>query len=144
VKLLFALIIAGTVLAGCGGSPAPETPTTPQAVPTPAAKPPDESGALDMIRKINEAQAAYHKMNRRYALAYDELMDARLLDGPPSTAETGYKFELRPAPNAESYRLSVVPADSNSVSAKHFFTDQTGTVHAETGKDATADSPPVS
>jgi hypothetical protein len=96
-----------------------------------------------MIRKINDAQAAYHKMNRRYALAYDELMDAHLLESPPSSAQTGYRFDLRPAADAESYRLSVVPADSNAASAKHFFTDQTGAIHAETGKDATMDSPAV-
>jgi hypothetical protein len=129
------------LLAGCS-SPAPTMQNpTPAANSSPApSKGPDETAALDAITKINSAQATYFKVNRRYALTYEELVEARFLTGEPSAAQTGYEFKLRPAADAQSYRLSVSPAVS-SPGARHFFTDQTAVVHAEQGKEASAESP---
>jgi type II secretory pathway pseudopilin PulG len=127
------------MLSACGGnappSPAPATTTS-------SAKAPDEKAALDAVAKINEAQATYFKLNRRYALTFDELTDAHLLNSEPTSTQTGYDFSLRPAADAQTYKLSVIPA-APSATARHFFTDQSGAVHAETGKDATSDSPKV-
>jgi hypothetical protein len=117
---------------------------TPPASPSSAAaRAPDENAALDSIRKIVDAQSTHFKLNRRYALTFDELVEARLLNGEPSSAQIGYEFKLRPAADAQTYRLSIVPADSAAATARSFFTDQTGVVRAEAGKEATADSPPV-
>lgn len=107
---------------------------------------PDENAALDTVRKITEAQATYFKLNRRYALTYDELIEGHLLNTEPSAAQTGYDFKLRPAADAQTYTLSVVPAEtggSGAATVRSFFTDQTGVIRAETGKDATADSSAV-
>lgn len=121
-------------LAACGGTTTPPQPST--------AKPADEKAALEAIAKVNEAQATYFKLNRRYALTFDELTEAHLLNAEPTAAQTGYDFNLRPAADAQTYRLSVVPAAS-SATARHFFTDQSGAVRAESGKDATSDSPKI-
>jgi hypothetical protein len=101
---------------------------------------PDEAAALDAIAKINGAQATYFKLNRRYALTYEELVEAHLLTGEPTTAQTGYEFKLRPAADAQTYKLSITPAASTPA-ARHFFTDQSAVIRAEQGKDASSDSP---
>jgi type II secretory pathway pseudopilin PulG len=134
VKTLTFSILVTLLLGGCGGSA-----TTPSAQ-TPAAAAPNETAALDAIAKINDAQANYFRRNRRYALNFDELVEAHLLNADPAASQTGYDFKLRPAADAQTYKLSVSPSGS-SATAKHFFTDESGAVHADTGKDATEDSP---
>jgi hypothetical protein len=138
VKTLIALIITGIVLSACGSS-TPTTPSTPQTAASPVAKP-DETAAVDWIKKTTEAEGTFFKQNRRYAIEFQELIEARLLDKEPSA--TGYKFNLRPTPDASAYKLSVVPAEPNA-SARYFFTDKSGMIRMETGKDATVDSPPI-
>jgi hypothetical protein len=140
VKTNVALLILGVVLVACSGDTTPTTPTKTAAPATSIS--PDENAALDALRKTNEAQATYFKINRRYALTYDELIEARLLQSEPLAAQTGYDFKLRPAADAQTYKVLVVPSDSRAA-ARHFFSDQTGVIHSETGKEATADSPEV-
>jgi hypothetical protein len=135
------------LLAACGTNTPPATNSGGNAsapvAPAPTnAKAPDENAALDAIAKINEAQSSYFKRNRRYALTLDELVDAHLIKGVPTTAEMGYDFTVRPAADAQTYKMTANPVAASSP-ARHFFTDQSGTVHAETGKDATADSPKI-
>jgi hypothetical protein len=139
-----ALLMIGIALVACS-SPAPTMQSnSPAASAAPAAtKPADESAALDAIRKTTEAQATYFKVNRRFALTYEELIEAHLLASEPSAGQTGYDFKLRPAADAQTYKLSVIPADSGAATVRRFFADQTGTIHAETGKDASVESPAV-
>ena len=140
-----ALLLTAMILAGCGSNSTPsmQTAAKPTAAAQPAAtKAPDESAALDTIAKINDAQTNYFRRNRRYALTFDELIEAHLLNIAPDTAQTGYDFSLRPSADAQTYKLTVNPAASVPT-ARHFFSDESGTVHAETGKDASADSPKV-
>ena len=108
-----------------------------------ASSAPDETAALAAIRKTTEAQATYFKLNRRYALTFDELVEARLLSSEPTSAQTGYDFKLRPAADAQTYKLSVVPSDASRTGVRYFFADQTAVIHAETGKEASSDSPAV-
>ena len=77
--------------------------------------------------------------NRRYALEYDELISQFFLNEEPTVAKTGYQIRLRPAPDAGSYTITATPADTASP-ARRFFTDQTGVIRAEAGRDATAAS----
>jgi uncharacterized lipoprotein YmbA len=139
------LLLTVTMLAGCGGNTSPSMQNSANssapAAQAVTAKPPDESAALDAIAKINDAQANYFRRNRRYALTFDELVDAHLLNSAPS-AETGYDFTLRPAADAQTYKLAVNPAAS-SPSVRHFLSDESGAVHAEAGRDATSDSPKI-
>jgi hypothetical protein len=146
VKTYIPLLMIGLILTGCGGETTPTMQkATPAAQPASApARPPDENAAGDAVRKVIEAQSTYFKVNRRYALTFDELIEARMLTSEPSAAQSGYDFKLRPAADARTYKLSVVPSDSKAAAtARHFFTDQTGVIHADTGKEATADSPVV-
>ncbi len=140
-------IMVFAALLGCGTSgtnpPSPAPTATPAPSPSvPAVNPPSENAAIDAIKKINGAQSDYFKRNRRYALSLDELVDAHFLPSEPTAAQTGYDFKLRPAADAQTYRLLVTPAVP-STTAHYFFTDQSGAVHAETGKDATVDSPKI-
>ena len=131
------------ILAGCGGSTTPSMQTSAKQAAQPSnSKAPDESAALDAIAKINDAESSYFRRNRRYALTFDELVDAHLLNSVPEPARTGYDFTLRPSADAQTYKMSVNPV-APSPSARHFLTDESGVVHAEAGRDATADSPKV-
>lgn len=112
------------------------------ATPSSSAKPPDETAALDTIAKINDAESNYFKRNRRYAITFDELVEAHLLNSLPAASDTGYDFNLRPSADAQTYKLAVNPA-SSAPAVRHFFTDESGAVHAEAGRDATADSPKI-
>ena len=145
VKTWIALLVIGMVLVACSSEPAPtmQSKNAPGASASSTAKPPDEAAALDALHKTIEAQSTYFKLNRRYALTYEELTEARLMKSEPTAAETGYEFKLRPAADAQTYKLSVGPTDAASTNARRFFSDQTGVVRAETGKDASAESPEV-
>jgi hypothetical protein len=140
VKKHVALFLLAVTLTACGNNTSPTNQTDAAAAST---KAPDASAALDAVRKTSEAQATYFKINRRFALTYDELIEARLLNGEPTAAQTGYDFKLRPTADAQTYKLVVVPSDPTATSAQYFFTDQSGAIRAETGKEATADSPEV-
>ena len=142
VKKGIAFLLLGVLLAACGNEPAPtmQKNSQPAAPTTAAPKPPDEDAALDGIKKVIDGQATYFKVNRRYALTFDELLEARMLAAEPTAAQTGYEFKLRPAADTQTYKLFVSPAAA-SATARSFFTDNKGVIHAETGKDATAESP---
>jgi hypothetical protein len=141
------VFLAALILAGCGNSTPSMQTNAPQTAPAaqPATKAPNESAALNAIAKINDAESSYFRRNRRYALTFDELVDAHLLNSVPTSAETGYDFTLRPSADAQTYRISVNPAapSPSSAAARHFFTDESGAVHAEAGRDATAESPKI-
>ena len=99
------------------------------------AKPPDEAAALSALKQINQAQADFIRRTRRYAQGTDELIADRLLSGTP--AAEGYSIRMLPSPDAGSYTVEATPSDP---AARHFFTDKTGIIRAETGKPATAES----
>jgi hypothetical protein len=133
--------LIAVLLLGCGGEDAAKTETASAPAPPPT-RPPDERAALDALARANEAQSLYFKRNRRYALTFDELIEARFLKSEPTAAETGYSFRLRPAADTQTYTMSAAPVAAAS-NARYLFTDQTGVIRAEVDKDATAESPPV-
>jgi len=138
-KMLIIVFIAA-ILSGCGGpSGQPQGVTEVRSAPQ---KAPDESAALAAISAVNEAQKTYMGRNRRYALTYDELMEAHFLKEEPTVQQTGYEIKLRPAADAGSYTVVAIPS-TPPAAARHFFSDQTGVVRAEQGKDANAQSPTV-
>lgn len=101
-----------------------------------AVKAPDETGALSALKEINNAQADFIRRTRRYAQTTNELVADRLLTGEPKAE--GYTIQLLPSADAVSYTVTATPSTPD---ARHFFTDKTGVIHAETGKPATAESP---
>jgi hypothetical protein len=140
--LIFSLAIIAAA-GGCSGSPSTSqngAASQPASAQTANASAPNESAALDAIAKINDAQANYFRRNRRYALNFDELVDAHLLNSDPSAGQTGYDFKLRPAADAQAYKLFVNPMGA-SPTVRHFFSDESGAVHADVGKDASEESP---
>ena len=136
--LTFLVVI---IMAGCGGQ-APAQQEKASAPPAAAQKAPDESAALAAISAVNAAQKTYIARNRRYALTYEELMEGFFLKEEPAVQKTGYEIKLRPAADAGSYTILGIPSLASSA-ARHFFSDQTGVIRAETGKDANAQSPPI-
>jgi hypothetical protein len=132
MKRLLKLFIV-LLLAGC--SPAPQTPEQ-------SATPADEAAAVRTIGEINKAQAAYMTRNRRYALTYEELIEGHFLQQEPSKDSLGYEIRLRPSPDAASYRIVATPV-SASPTVRQFFSDKSGVIRAETGKEADATSPEV-
>jgi hypothetical protein len=138
------VLVVVLALAGCGGNPASEEQPPEAAVPEqPPLPPPDEAAAIAALREVNESQDIYFRRNRRYALTYEELIESLFLREEPAVTRTGYDIRLRPRADAASYSVLAVPATPSS-SARHFFTDQTGEIRAEQGKDATAESPVIS
>ena len=107
-----------------------------------AVKPADENAAVQFLSDLSKAQNDFHLRTRRYALTTDELIDAHFLKAEPSD-KTGYDFTMRPAPDAESYVIIAKPLQA-AAAAHSFFMDQTGVIHAEVGKEATASSPKLS
>ena len=116
-----------------------------QALPT-SQKEPDEIAAVAAISDVNAAQKTYFARNRRYALSYEELAEARFLKEEPTIEKTGYDIKLRPAADAATYTVVGIPSPptASPPGARHFFSDQTGIIRAEEGKDANAQSPAIS
>ena len=131
------------ILAGCGGQPPVQQETAATQPPAAPQKAPDESAALAAISGVNAAQKTYIARYRRYALTYDELIEALFLKEEPTVQKTGYDIKLRPAADAASYAVLGIPS-APSPAARHFFSDQTGVIRAEEGKDANVRSPAIS
>ena len=140
----FVIIIGVLALAGCaGGSSTPQQqPQTQAPAPVPAPKAPDEDAAITAMTAVNAAQKVYLARNRRYALSYEELMQSLFLKEEPTPEKTGYEINLRPSADATRYTIVAVPA-TPSPGVRHFFSDQTGDIRAEQGKEANAQSPTV-
>jgi len=131
------------ILAGCGEQPAARQVTEVREAPAASKKAPDEIAAVAAISDVNAAQKTYFARNRRYALTYEELTEARFLNEEPTVQKTGYDIKLRPAADAATYTVLAIPSPPTSP-ARHFFSDQTGVIRAEEGKDANAQSPAIS
>jgi hypothetical protein len=137
LPVLFALLL----LAACGATPVPEQK---QEQPAPASqKAPDENAVLAAISQITAAQKDFFARNRRYALTYEELMQGFFLKEEPTIAKTGYDIKLRPSADAARYTVVATPS-TPSPATRYFFSDQTGDVRSEQGKDANAQSPKIS
>jgi hypothetical protein len=126
--IVVGLCVAVLLLVSCSG----EKPATPDA----GSKPPDEAAAVAALKAINDAQADFIRRTRRYAQTMNELIAGRLLNEEPSAE--GYTIQMLPSADAVSYTATAIPRTPDG---KHFFTDKTGVIRAETGKAATAESP---
>src|SRR5262245_60488851 len=91
-----------------------------------APKPPDEAGAIAALKAINQAQQDFIRKTRRYALLYDELVSAHLLNEKPSKEKLGYDISMRPSPDAEFYSITATPVGTGP--ARSFYTDKSGVI----------------
>jgi hypothetical protein len=133
------------VLTGCGEQPAStqKAEVRVRSLPATSQRAPDEIAAVAAISDVNAAQKTYFARNRRYALTYEELTGALFLKEEPTVEKTGYDIKLRPAADAATYTVLGIPSPPTSP-ARHYFSDQTGIIRAEEGKDANAQSPAIS
>jgi len=138
----FVIIFALVALTACSSPSEPKQPQVQSAAPAPVQKAPDEDAALAAIAAVNAGQKVYLARNRRYALSYEELMQGLFLKEEPLPEKTGYDINLRPSADATRYTISANPA-TPSPTVRHFFSDQTGEIRAEQGKEANAQSPAV-
>jgi hypothetical protein len=136
------VVLVALIMSGCGRQPPEQQQTGATEVRPATYKAPDESAALAAIAAVNDAQKNYMHRNRRYALTYDELVEAHFLKEEPTVQQTGYEIKLRPAADAGSYTVVAIPSAA-TVTSRHFFSDQTGVIRAEQSKDANAQSPAV-
>jgi len=139
MKRCLVLVVLLT-LAGCTNAPADKSGPTTVQIPTPKA---DDTAAVKALKEVYLGQELYLQRNRRYALTFDELVESHILQQDPSKSAGGYEISLHPAADAESYTLAATPV-SPSASARYFFTDKTGVIRAEQGKEATSSSSPIS
>jgi hypothetical protein len=73
---------------------------------------------------------------------------ADLIDGVlASGVQRGYSFTYRPSPAINGvialFSITAEPIQKGTTGERYFFTDQTGVIRVETGKPATAESPPI-
>jgi hypothetical protein len=123
--LLISLAVSGLI--SCSESNTPAT-----------AKPADEAAAIAALKNINQAQSDFIRRTRRYAQTTAELITDHLLSAEP--AAEGYDILMLPSPDAVRYTATATP---RTPEARHFFTNQTGVIRAESGKPATAESPGI-
>ena len=109
---------------------------------SPPEKAPDENAVIEALKAVNQAQQDFIRRTRRYALTYDELVEAYLLKEKPTAETTGYDVTLKPSPDAVSYTILATPR-SEGDKHRHFFTDKTGVIRSESGRTATAASPEI-
>jgi hypothetical protein len=124
-------ILSLSLSTSCNTSPEPAPEVTP-----------DENAVIETLKAVNRAQQDFIRRTRRYALTYDELVEAYLLKERPSGENTGYDVTLKPSPDAVSYTVIATPR-SERERYRHFFTDKTGVIRSEIGRAATAESPEV-
>lgn len=136
--VLFALWV--TLCAGCSQASEPAPQPVPEVV-APVAKP-DEAGALSWMVKINAAQRDHFDRFRRYALTTEDLVTTLMLQAEPDSKQLGYEIRLRPSAAADKYTLLALPL-SDPGAHRFFFSDSTGSVRAENGKEAGPGSPLV-
>ena len=128
IRLMTSLVLVLWIAVSCSS----ET-SNPPASPT---APPDEAAARNALKEINRAQSDFIRRTRRYAQRTDELIAEHLLSAQPTA--TGYTLLMLPSADAVRYTVKATP---DAAEARHFFTDQTGVIRAESGKPATAESP---
>ena len=97
------------------------------------------SNTVGNVRLIIAGQVLFLTAHGRYARDLDELcadkrggFDRHFLD-----PQKGYRYEM----TAEDEKFAVTATPTLSTLQKHFFGDNSGLVHEETGKPATPESP---
>ena len=112
----------------------------------------NESSAIGSMRTINTAQTTYLSTvgnNTTYAATLAalgpgangaNLIDGALANAVAATPKSGYSFAVAQANGANRYELNGTPAATGGT--RHFFSDETGVIRANTAA-ATAASNPI-
>ncbi len=123
----------------------------------------NEASAVGSLRTLNVACLSYSESYARFPPTLANL-------GPPATGvspsadaadlidlaltsgiKSGYVFdyavyrgfERDGKERPQTYAITATPGTPGTTGGRYFFTDQTGVIRAETGRVATADSPPI-
>jgi type II secretory pathway pseudopilin PulG len=124
----------------------------------------NEVSAVATLRSLNAACAQYSVTYSRFPPTLANLGPpppgvtpsadaAGLIDLPlTSGIKYGYVFDYAVyrgfdrggKDRLQTYAITAAPMTPGATGTRYFFTDQTGVIRAETGRAATADSPPIS
>ena len=120
----------------------------------------NETTAIVALQTLNSTAVMYSNSYGGFPHAISELgpsaggpapssSAANLIDaGLASGVKSGYRFAYTvvandPSGNVRSYSVTASPVTPGATGRRYFFTDETGLIRAETGRVATADSPPI-
>jgi len=118
----------------------------------------NEASAVGALRTYNAAMVSYATQcqNIGFPASAQKLgpgngdcEGANLVDPALAAAagtRNGYRFVYSPGAadtvgHVISYTITADPITQNTTGSRHFFTDETGEIHASIGEPATADSP---
>jgi hypothetical protein len=113
-----------------------------------------EGSALGTLKMLNLACMEYSTTFGQYPSAITDLQKSAV-GGPSSTAadfidsslasgiKDSYVFTYVRAEGGAGYSLSARPENAHQTEARHFFTDQSGTIRFAIGQDADASAAPV-
>ena len=97
--------------------------------------------AIAYMRQWFNAQELYKDKTGAYAEKLQDLINAGLLV-PANEDKVGYTFSLKKEEGLGGWSGKAVPKGGGG-SWRYFYTDQTGTIRYEVGKEADANSPPI-
>jgi hypothetical protein len=113
-----------------------------------------EVSAINTLKTLNMACAEYSATFTLYPASLSDLQKgagnglsstaADLIDsGLASGTKDGYVFRYVRGEGGTGYTISASPAKAHQTDARHFFTDQSGTIRFAIGQDADALGAPV-
>jgi type II secretory pathway pseudopilin PulG len=113
-----------------------------------------EGSALGTLKMLNLACMEYSTTFGQYPSAITDLQK-NATGGPSSTAadfidsslasgiKDGYVFTYVRSEGGSGYSLTAHPEKAHQTEARHFFTDQSGTIRFAIGQDADASAAPI-
>jgi len=103
----------------------------------------NEAATAGNLRAICAAQIAFHAANGRYAVSFDQLLNATppLLTGDWSQPRDGYVFTM--GGSGQDFACTANPEIQGETGERNFFADSTTEIRYELGAVATAASRPL-
>jgi type IV pilus assembly protein PilA len=116
----------------------------------------NEAGAVVSLHELNSAAIEYSTIYGKFPTALSNLGPTTPGTGPSaeaadqidsalaSSTKYGYIFHYNLSQTSDpGYTIVADPVTPGTTGRRHFFTDQTDVIRADSGQSATANSPPV-
>lgn len=103
----------------------------------------NEAGAIESLRMIVTAQAAFHADRNQYATEFDPLVTATppFMESADGPEKNGYTLELNGTP--DNYQATATPHEFGVTGNRGFFVDASGIIRHELGAVADETSTPL-